>query len=314
MYSVSDKEFLELIRRCSSIKEVVRILGYNNDAGVTNQLFHQRCNELNIDWKKELRGKSYNKTVRTIENVFCEDSTADQTTLRAWYLKGEYSEYQCALCGISEWKDKPLTLRLDHINGRNHDNRLENLRWICPNCDSQQDTYCGKNVKRDSYHGKTHCISCGKTISTKNKNQQCSECSYKSRRKVKERPSKEELFSLLTESNFTQVGKKYNVTDNTIRKWCRDYGIPDKAKDYRPKKEETIPFVPKVASACEMLTKDNKRIQTFSSIIEASKWVFDNSLSINIEGVKTHILQVCERKRKTAYGYKWNFIKKENQL
>ncbi|MGE0542259.1 MAG: HNH endonuclease [Dehalococcoidia bacterium] len=55
---------------------------------------------------------------------------------------------QCAICGISEWCGKPLTLHLDHINGKNNDDRLENLRLLCPNCHSQTDTYCGGNVGR----------------------------------------------------------------------------------------------------------------------------------------------------------------------
>jgi hypothetical protein len=46
---------------------------------------------------------------------------------------------------ISTWKDKPLSLHLDHINGCRTDNRLNNLRLLCPNCHSQTDTYCGRN-------------------------------------------------------------------------------------------------------------------------------------------------------------------------
>jgi hypothetical protein len=55
---------------------------------------------------------------------------------------------QCSVCGISEWCGKTLTLHLDHINGKNNDDRLENLRLLCPNCHSQTDTYCGGNVGR----------------------------------------------------------------------------------------------------------------------------------------------------------------------
>jgi hypothetical protein len=49
--------------------------------------------------------------------------------------------YQCAWCAISKWRDQPLVLHLDHINGINNDNRLINLRLLCPNCHSQTDTY-----------------------------------------------------------------------------------------------------------------------------------------------------------------------------
>lgn len=55
---------------------------------------------------------------------------------------------QCLICGISEWQGKPLKLELDHIDGNCLNNRRENLRALCPNCHSQTETYCGKNVKR----------------------------------------------------------------------------------------------------------------------------------------------------------------------
>lgn len=66
---------------------------------------------------------------------------------------------ECALCGQQpEWQGKKLVMVLDHINGKNKDNRLENLRLLCPNCNSQTETFSGRNVKRtipDSSNGKT---------------------------------------------------------------------------------------------------------------------------------------------------------------
>lgn len=52
---------------------------------------------------------------------------------------------ECATCKITDWLGEPLVLHLDHVNGRNNDNRIENLRLLCPNCHSQTDTYCGRN-------------------------------------------------------------------------------------------------------------------------------------------------------------------------
>ena len=45
------------------------------------------------------------------------------------------------------WNGKPLVLILDHINGNAEDNRYENLRFVCPNCNSQLPTFTGRNKK-----------------------------------------------------------------------------------------------------------------------------------------------------------------------
>ena len=58
-------------------------------------------------------------------------------------------EQKCEKCGLTEWMGKPIVLQLDHINGDNRDNRIENLRLLCPNCHSQTETFCRKNRKKD---------------------------------------------------------------------------------------------------------------------------------------------------------------------
>ena len=60
----------------------------------------------------------------------------------------EYSllEYHCAKCSITTWNNAPITLDLDHIDGNSHNCKLENLRWLCPNCHSQTSTFRGKNI------------------------------------------------------------------------------------------------------------------------------------------------------------------------
>ena len=305
MYSNSNEEFLELIQRSSSIKEVIKALGYNNTSGGANELFNQRCDELGIDWKKELRSKTYRRVRRTKENVFCVDSTASQDTVRSWFLKGEYVPYECEICGISEWNGQELTLRLDHINGNHNDNRLENLRWLCPNCDSQQSTYCGRNLRNQPYKNGNFCLDCGRPITKQKGVIRCSKCAHERTRKVI-RPDKETLLAELKETNFVQVGKKYNVSDNAVRRWCKDYGLSTKSSDYKEPKEKKI-FNPENNKACSAFTKDNKFIESFKNVRQAAQWVIEHSDATTLNGIDTHIKDVCNGKRKSAYGYVWQF-------
>jgi 5-methylcytosine-specific restriction endonuclease McrA len=67
-----------------------------------------------------------------------------------------YMKHECVECGQKDTHNgKPLTLQLDHINGVNNDHRLENLRLLCPNCHTQQDTYAGKNNRKYSLDRKS---------------------------------------------------------------------------------------------------------------------------------------------------------------
>lgn len=64
--------------------------------------------------------------------------------------------YRCETieCGMSEWLGKPITLHVDHVDGNSDNNVLSNVRFLCPNCHSQTETYCGrntKNTKRNRY-------------------------------------------------------------------------------------------------------------------------------------------------------------------
>ena len=147
----TDEEFIQLVKDSCSMKELSRKLGYTG-GGYNGETIKRRCLSLGISLE-HFTGLAKGAIKRTVENVFIENSTASQAVLRRWYVKGEYSEYKCSICGLEPfWNGKELTLTLDHINGKNTDHRLENLRWVCPNCDRQLDTFCSKNPnKKNSY-------------------------------------------------------------------------------------------------------------------------------------------------------------------
>ena len=84
---------------------------------------------------------------KTIDEVFVNGKEWGSELLRKYLHYYKLKEYKCftSKCGLTEWHGEHITLELDHINGIRNDNRLENLRWLCPNCHSQTPTFRGYN-------------------------------------------------------------------------------------------------------------------------------------------------------------------------
>ena len=79
------------------------------------------------------------------------DKIAKGEILSEGYMRRYVTEirgYKCEDCGCgSTWNHKPITLQLDHIDGNSDNNSLENIRWLCPNCHTQTETWCARNKK-----------------------------------------------------------------------------------------------------------------------------------------------------------------------
>lgn len=111
-------------------------------------------------------------------------------------------------------------LILDHKNGVYNDNRLENLRIVCPNCNATLDTHCGKHNRKRNIKIKE--LGLKESVDFRNVLTKEKEMSYIKRRKV-ERSTFENLKEDVDKNGYCSVGRKYNVTDNTIRKWLKFY-------------------------------------------------------------------------------------------
>ncbi len=150
IYKLTDGEFINLVKSSLNIAEVLFKLGYTvkgNSWGYSQ--IKQRMVDLNLSGK-DFRGKSgmlkcSEQLEISQEDLFRENSRHSRNILRKHIIKNNLLEYKCAICGIKEWNGKTLSLELDHINGINNDNRLENLRFLCPNCHSQTSTYGARN-------------------------------------------------------------------------------------------------------------------------------------------------------------------------
>lgn len=226
---MTEKEELEkLVKESSSLSEVLRKQG-KSVSGSATKILKDTLDNYGISYLF-LNEKEIGKQI-PLEEVLVENRNYNSNTLKKRLIESGLKEDRCEICGCSnEWNGKPLILQLDHINGNHSDNRLENLRVVCPNCHSQTDTFGNKRSKKHNY-----CIDCGCEISTRAT--RCSSCArkYKNSFKVKpeDRPSKEELFELIKTKPFTVIGEMYGVKDNAIRKWCKNYGIPSTKKELR---------------------------------------------------------------------------------
>lgn len=170
-------------------------------------------------------------------NIFIENSSACQSTLRKQYKEGQYTSYICSICGQEPfWQGKKLTLILDHINGNNTDDRLENLRWVCPNCNQQLETTGGSNSRK---YDKKYCPDCGKEIH--HLSERCKSCYLKYRKNQSGSTipvSRDELKNLIRSTSFVKLGEEFGVSDKAIVKWCINYNLPSRKKDIKQFSDE----------------------------------------------------------------------------
>lgn len=150
IYALTDEQFVEMLKNSATISEVLFKLGYTikgNSWGYSQ--IKQRMVDLNLDFsifkgKKGIHKNTERKSI-TPEMLLRENCKHSRSVLRKYIIKNNLLPYKCSICGLIEWNGKTLSLELDHINGKNNDNRLENLRFLCPNCHSQTTTYGSRN-------------------------------------------------------------------------------------------------------------------------------------------------------------------------
>lgn len=145
----TDEQLTEAVANSTSYRQVLILLGVagkgGNYAGVK-----KRITNLAIDishFVGQAHRKNNHQPKRDI-GLYLNNTIAIQSNrLKRKLFYENIKARRCESCDNEWWMGKPIPLELDHINGDSNDNRLENLRVLCPNCHANTDTYRGKNIK-----------------------------------------------------------------------------------------------------------------------------------------------------------------------
>lgn len=143
--------------------------------------------------------------------------------LRLKLIRDGVKQHSCEYCQTSTWMGKPVPLELHHVDGNRHNNVLDNLKIICPNCHAQTDTNSGKNAHKKKKPANT-CVDCQKEISRTAT--RCKSCAVSKSQGTKiDWPDLRELLMELKNAPFTGVANNLGVTDNAIRKHLEKNGV-----------------------------------------------------------------------------------------
>ena len=228
IWSVSLIELTDIVNKSSTLSDILKAFGLST-ASANYVALKSRLKKDNIDFSHIILGLNSNKNksgwrkgiATPLSLVLIEDSTYSRGQLKLRLLKYGLLNNVCYECGVGqEWNGKPLSLQIDHINGIGNDNRIENLRILCPNCHTQTDNYAGKNISIKHENLDTvYCIDCGKQIG--NNSIRCIDCSNKNKGKL-DWSKFNNLDEMVTKYGFCGAGRILGVSDNAIRKHLKN--------------------------------------------------------------------------------------------
>ena len=207
--------FRTIVEDSFSFNEILMKLNYSNKT-MGYKVVKQRIIDENIDIS---HFKKRNPKKTDIKDYLIKDSRLDSYIKKK--LIDEILGPKCVECGCGKiWNNKKLILQIDHINGCPSDNRLENLRVLCPNCHSQTDNFGSKNAKFNKKPIAT-CVDCSQPCSRNNKTGRCKNCSYRNR-SLKPKVQIEDFVHLIGVIPIKTIAENFKVSVKTIKKVCSD--------------------------------------------------------------------------------------------
>ena len=226
--TIDKSDLQKLLDESCSYADVFRKLGYNTAGDAYNyKLMKIRINndKLNVNKLEENRGSKVKVNKKSITDLATKNShiIAFHSFKRRLINEG-FLDYKCRDCGnTGEWLGKKLVLQLEHIDGDRLNNELSNLTLLCPNCHSQTSTYAGRKLKKKI--NINICKKCNKQIHKSSVH--CRSCVIVPQRQKKFNTTKDELEELILNQNmsYVDVGKRFGVSDNAIKKRCKRLDI-----------------------------------------------------------------------------------------
>lgn len=149
---VADDALARAVASSTTLAGVLRALGLPPDPGLVVPLRARiEADGLSLS---HLRGRGWARGTRRprlpLDQVLVDGRATSSGALRRRLVAEGLLERACSGCGLTAWQGRLVPLELDHVNGRREDNRLENLRLLCPNCHALTDTWRGRNIGRSA--------------------------------------------------------------------------------------------------------------------------------------------------------------------
>lgn len=259
------------------------------------------------------KGQKWNKGISheeltaliPLENILKKNTNYKSDSLKKRLIKNGTKENKCELCGIS---GEEVILELHHIDGDHYNNTLDNLQILCPNCHSKTYNFRGRGQKRTNIpkslsvkkeHPKCICLNCGKEFISDRCDKErkfCSRDCYNEYLKKGNSLENENtpiinkegiLEAIKNYSDITSLGKYFNVSRTTMRKYLDTYGLLEEFKfkyEFKAKKIQQYDI-------------NMNLIKEWPSITDAEE-------TLGIKGIG----RVAKGERRSCGGFIWRFI------